>query len=144
MSQIQIIRLTILSESRIEDINTILDDGKVWDLEEGEKFLKNTNTIFLLAYYDNHPAGFLYGYLLQRFDKKKAEVLLYEIAVTEEYRQKGIGKALIEKLKIWTKGTNTDEIWVITNRSNIAGMKLYESAGGTIESSDEQMFTFKI
>ena len=83
---------------------------------------------------------------LQRFDKRGAEVLLYEIGVREEVRQQGIGKALINEVKLWAKEAGADEVWVLTNKSNTAAVALYESMGGKTESEipDEVMFIFKL
>jgi ribosomal protein S18 acetylase RimI-like enzyme len=144
MERTTISHITQVTDQIIADINAVLDDGKIWDTHQGEKFLQDPNTILFVAYYGDNPAAFLYGYRLQRFDSRKAEVLLYEIAVLEAYRRKGIAIALVEKLKIWAADNEADEVWVLTNKSNEGGMALYSSCGGTIEADDEQMFTFKL
>ncbi len=42
--------------------------------------------------------------------------------------------------KNWAKEMGSDEVWILTNKSNTAAMALYSSSGGTIDNSDEQMF----
>ena len=83
---------------------------------------------------------------LQRFDKRGAEVLIYEIGVREDARQKGIAKALINEVKLWAKEVGADEVWVLTNKSNAAAIALYRSTGGETESEtlDEVMFNFRL
>ena len=144
MDGLEIKQITTISDSFIQDINKLIDEGKVWDAEEGHKFVNNTDCILFVAYFNHQPAGFVSGYRLQRFDKRKAEVLLYEIGVNEEFRQKGIAKQLIIRLREWAKEKEADEVWVLTNKSNILAMKLYTSAGGNQDNSDDQMFTFKL
>lgn len=142
--KLRITQIEKVNDVVISQINSLLDKGTFWNNEQGEKFLANDDNILLLAYWEDQIAGFLTGYRLQRLDKRKAEVLLYEIEVHENFRKKGIGKALIASLKNWAKEVGADEIWVLTNRSNTAAMALYASAGGATESSDEQMYVIKI
>lgn len=137
-------QVSSLDESLIPQINMLLDEGTYWDSEQGKKFLANPDNILLLSYSGEKVTGFLSGYRLQRFDNKKAEVLLYEIGVDEAFRRRGIAKSLIHTFKQWAKKTGANEVWVLTNKSNKAAVSLYESEGGVIESTDEQMYVFKI
>ncbi len=139
-----IIQITQFDDELILQIDSLLDEGTVWDKIEGEKFLKNTDNVLLAAFWDKTTVGFLTAYRLQRFDKRKAEVLLYEIGVHEDFRRNGIGKALIEELKKWAKEVEADEVWVLTNKSNAEAVALYQSVGGVTESTDEQMYVLKV
>ncbi|MFZ1042061.1 MAG: GNAT family N-acetyltransferase [Anaerolineales bacterium] len=130
----------------INQLNNLFDEGTEWDSQQGEKFLKDSNNVLFVAFLENQAVGFLTANRLQRFDKRGAEVLLYEIGVREDARQKGIGKALIREVKLWAKEAGADEVWVLTNRSNTAAVALYQSMGGKTESAtpDEVMFVFKL
>ena len=143
------IRIELIKEvdaTFINQLNVLLDEGTEWDSQEGTKFLKDSNNALFVAFLENQAVGFLTANRLQRFDKRGAEVLLYEIGVREDARQKGIGKALIREVKLWAKESGADEVWVLTNRSNIAAVALYQSMGGETESEtpDEVMFNFKL
>lgn len=138
---VQIEKVSAINDVTIDELNLLLDDK--YAIEEGKKFLEDPNNGLFLAFSDKHVVGFLTAHKLQRLDKKTAEVLLYEVAVAPEYQQRGIGKALIGKVREWAKELHADNVWVLTNRSNAAAMALYQSAGGKIEHTDEQMFTFK-
>ena len=81
---------------------------------------------------------------LQRFDKRKAEVLLYEIGVHQNYRRRGIGKAIIEEVKKWAKEVGTDKVWVLTEKDNEAAMAMYKSAGGIEEAPGTIMWAYKL
>lgn len=143
-SSISIKRLTKLSKNGVSEFNTLLDEGMTWDVEQGNKFLANTDNALFVAYWNNTPVGFLTAHRLQRFDARKAEVLLYEIGVSEDHQRNGIGRSLVEALKSWARSVDADEIWVLTNKSNPAAMALYTATGAVTESSDEQMFVYKI
>ena len=144
--QIRIELIKKVDAAFINQLNVLLDEGMEWDSQQGEKFLKDSNNALFVAFLENQAVGFLTANRLQRFDKRGAEVLLYEIGVREDARQKGIGKALINEVKLWAKESGADEVWVLTNRSNTAAVALYQSVGGETESpnSDEVMFNFKI
>jgi ribosomal protein S18 acetylase RimI-like enzyme len=137
-------RLTSGNNVPISEINTLLDEGTEWDEEQGKTFLENSDNVLFLAFWGGELVGFLTGHRLQRFDKRKAEILLYEIGVHENFQRKGIGKALMEKVKNWGKEVGADEVWVLTNKSNVAANALYQSSGGMTESPDETMYVFKL
>ena len=142
---IQIHQVFTIEPEQVPAINTMVDEGTTWDLEQGQKFLADKNNLLLLATLDGVAIGFLTAYRLQRFDTRKAEVLLYEIGVDEQYQRRGAGKALINRLKEWARQVEADEVWVLTNRSNHAAVGLYASAKATTDNSgDEVMFTFKL
>lgn len=143
--KIDIRKITSLDSSYIEKVNELFDQGTTWDTKQGEKFLADTNNALFLAFTENQPVGFLTAHRLQRFDARKAEVILYEIGVHESFRKKGIAKALIDHLKTWAKQVEADEIWVLTERSNAPAVALYTSCGGKEESKgDEVMYVFKL
>jgi len=142
--QITIERITKNEDIFLTQINSLLDEGVEWDIEQGRKFLENSDNAVFVAVWEQKAVGFLTAYRLQRFDKRQAEVLLYEIGVSENFRQKGIGKALIEKVRNWGKEIDADEIWVLTNKSNTAANALYQSAGGRVENIDDTMYVFKL
>lgn len=143
-ANITIKRITSDEDFSVLQINPLLDNGTAWDEEQGRKFLENPDNVLFVAFWEGKAAGFLTAHRLQRFDKRKAEILLYEIGVNESFRRKGIGKALIEEVKNWGKEVGADEVWVLTNKSNIPANALYKSAGGAPENPDDIMYVFKL
>lgn len=143
-SSLLIHRLSYSETIPVLEINSLLDEGTVWDADQGKKFLENPDNALFLALWEGMFAGFLTAHRLQRFDKRRAEILLYEIGVDENFRKRGIGKALIEKVKEWGKEVGADEVWVLTNKSNLAANALYQSSGGVTENPDELMYVFKL
>jgi ribosomal protein S18 acetylase RimI-like enzyme len=94
-----------------------------------KKLLARPENVLIVAEQDGVPVGFLLAYLLDRVDRDQKMVCLYEIDVAESYRQRGIGRAMIETLKSLCKHENAMEAWVITDRSNLAAVRLYQSTG---------------
>jgi ribosomal protein S18 acetylase RimI-like enzyme len=108
-----------------------------------EKFLARSENVLIVAEQDGVPTGFLLAYLLDRVDRDQRMVCLYEIDVSEHHRRRGIGRAMIETLKSICKKENAMKAWVITNRSNLAAFRLYESTGAAADpSGDEVTFVY--
>ena len=141
---LQITRISNTSDFSIVDFNRLLDEGTVWDSEQGKKFIGNDDNALFIAFWEEKASGFLTAHRLQRFDKRKAEVLLYEIGVHPNYRRRGIGKALIEEVKKWAKEVEADEVWVLTEKDNEAAMAMYKSAGGIEEAPGIIMWVHKL
>jgi GNAT superfamily N-acetyltransferase len=73
------------------------------------------------------------GSSLQRFDRRGAEVLLYEIGVEEPFQRRGVGRALVEEAKRWAAELAADELWVLTEDDNVPARALYAATGGREE-----------
>jgi ribosomal protein S18 acetylase RimI-like enzyme len=109
-----------------------------------KKFLSRPENVLIVAEQGGVVTGFLLAYLLDRVDRDQRMICLYEIEVLETYHQRGIGRALIDTLKLLGKQENAMEIWVITNRSNVAAVRLYSSTGAAAEASgDEVVFVYE-
>jgi GNAT superfamily N-acetyltransferase len=137
-------RLTSVDVALAAQLNPLFDEGTAWDAEQGRRFLQNRDNLFLVARWDGRPCGFLTAHRLQRFDRRRAEVLLYEIGVDERLRRRGVGAALIAAVKRWAREAGADEVWVLTNTGNAAAMALYASTGGEEDVPGTTMFTYRI
>lgn len=147
MSQdaLSIRRLSEVDDALSTQLNALFDEGMTWDAEEGVAFLRDASTCFLVAFWNRQPCGFVTAYRLPRFDRRRAEVLLYEIGVHEGYRRRGVGRALIEATNRWAAEVDADEVWVLTNRSNLPATAMYRAAGGEEDDApDITMFTYTI
>lgn len=144
-SSISVNRLKRVDQNTISDLNHLFDKGTSWNSKQGEQFLSDPNNLLLIARLNQRLAGFLTAYRLQRFDHRKAEVLLYEIGVDSKFRRQGIATALINHLKSWAKQAKADEIWVLTERSNTPATALYTSLGGKEQKKGNQvMYVFQL
>ena len=119
------------------ELDTMFDEGVAWDAEQGQRFLAHPDTLLLVARWDGEACGFLSAYRLQRFDRRRAEVLLYEIGVQDPFQRRGVGRALVEEAKRWAVEVGADELWVMTEDDNTPARALYAATGGR----EEQGFT---
>ena len=122
----------------VEDLKFRMDEvvGVSVDPAYMRGFLADDRHYFVVAYVGEEPVGFVFGYRLSRFDGKPPMVFVYEVAVVEQHRRRGIGRALIEEAKRLADGDGCRKMLVPTNRSNEAAMALYRSAGGEEGAAD--------
>ncbi|MBO1334125.1 GNAT family N-acetyltransferase [Streptomyces sp. VRA16 Mangrove soil] len=78
------------------------------------------------------PVGFISGVETVHPDKGR-EMFLYELAVAEPYRRRGIARALIRTLADVAAGLGCYDMWVGVDTDNDAALAAYRSAGGTDE-----------
>jgi ribosomal protein S18 acetylase RimI-like enzyme len=104
--------------------------------------LPRSDIHLLVAYDGDTPLGAVLGYELPRLLREGTGMLLYSIDVAEPHRQRGIGKALIATLREIAADRGCDATWLLTNTSNEAAMRLYESAGGKRPNQDDAMWEF--
>ncbi len=137
-------RMSEVDAAMAARLDPLFDDGDVWDTEQGNRFLANPDNLLLVAFWGDTACGFLTAHRLQRFDARRAEVLLYEIGVDERYWRRAIGTALIAEVKNWAREVGADEIWVLTEADNDAAMTLYARTGGTPDPPGTTMFSYRI
>ena len=140
--------LTVRREKTVDaglaaELDAIFDDGMSWDAEQGQRFLAHPDTLLLVARWNGEVCGFLSAYRLQRFDRRGAEVLLYEIGVAEPVQRRGAGRALVEAAKRWAADVGADELWVLTEDDNAPARALYATTGGR-EQTDMTMFEYRV
>src|SRR4051812_28498161 len=92
-----VLRVTAVDVVLAAELDAIFDEGMSWDDEQGQRFLAHPDTLLLVARWNGKACGVLSAYRLQRFDLRRAEVLLYEIDVEESFKRRGVGRALIEE-----------------------------------------------
>ena len=108
-----------------------------------DAFLKNETNVLLVALEGETPVGFALAYALNRMDSPASMMLLYEIEVAESHRKQGAATALIGALKDICRERSMVKMWVLTNESNRAAMRTYESTGGElVEEDDLVMFSY--
>ena len=96
------------------------------------RFLAEPGHHLLVAYRDERPVGFVSGVEVTHPDKG-TDMFLYELAVDEPFRRRGIGRALVEGLADVAKAAGCYGMWVITEDDNAAARATYEGTGGVPE-----------
>lgn len=98
----------------------------------------------IVATEEERPLGYLVAYLLDRVDRDQRMMLFYEISVAESHHRRGVGTAMIKRLQAFCRQENVMKMWVHTNKSNVAAVRLYQSTGGEADhSGDEISFLYK-
>ncbi len=113
-----------------------LFDGPVVP-EAARRFLDEPTSYLCVAYEDGAPAGFVSGVETTHPDKG-TELLLYELAVDEPFRRRGIATTLVRALAERAGERGCYGMWVLTDRVNDAALATYRAAGA-IEESDQVM-----
>jgi ribosomal protein S18 acetylase RimI-like enzyme len=83
-----------------------------------------------VAYVDGGPAGFVSGVEMTHPDKG-TEMFLYELGVDEQYRGRGVGRALVAALADRARERGCYGMWGLTDADNDAARRTYRSAGAT-------------
>jgi len=106
-----------------------LMDGPVLD-RAGSRFLAEAGHHLLIAYDSTgRPVGFVSGVEVTHPDKG-TEMFLYELAVDEARRRRGIGTSLVKELDSLARSLGCYGMWVLTDVDNPAALATYQAAGG--------------
>jgi ribosomal protein S18 acetylase RimI-like enzyme len=103
------------------------------------RFLARPENYLIVATEDDEPIGYLVAYLLDRVDRDQAMMLFYEISVAGPHHRRGVGTAMVKLLKWFCRQQNVMKMWVHTNKSNLAAVGLYQSAGGQADASGDEI-----
>ncbi len=94
------------------------------------RFLAEPGHHLLLAYDStDRPVGFVSGVETTHPDKG-TEMFLYELAVDEPSRGRGIGTSLVAELDSLARSLGCYGMWVLTDLDNPAALATYRAAGG--------------
>jgi ribosomal protein S18 acetylase RimI-like enzyme len=94
------------------------------------RFLADPTHHLLLAYSaDDSPVGFVSGIEVTHPDKG-TEMFLYELAVDEAARRRGVGRTLVEALEGLAREHGCYGMWVLADHDNEAARATYARAGG--------------
>ncbi len=119
------------------DEQAVVEAGAVFDDPPTEAlaaaFLGRQGHHLLVAYVDGAAAGFVSGVEMAHPDKG-TEMFLYELGVQEEYRGRGIARALVEALREAARECGCYGMWVLTDADNQAALRTYQGAGASAPS----------
>ena len=83
----------------------------------------------VVAIADGKVVGGLAAYVLQKFEQERSEIYIYDLAVAEEYRRRGIATGLINKLREVAREIGAWVIYVQADHGDDPAIELYESLG---------------
>ena len=94
-----------------------------------QSLLARPHVIVLIATDDDDVIGGLAAYELEKFEQDRREIYIYDLAVSEQHRRKGIATQLIGELRRIAARRKAYVIFVQANRDDIPAIRLYESLG---------------
>lgn len=122
----------------LEGVAEMFNQYRVWygkpsDLSGAKQFLTdrilNNESIVFIALEDDNMVAFTQLYPLFSSTRMKRLWLLNDLFVKEEFRGRGLSKALLERAKLLCTETGACGFMLETEKSNSIGNKLYPAVG---------------
>jgi aminoglycoside 3-N-acetyltransferase I len=85
--------------------------------------------IALVAVVGDKVVGGLAAYVLEKFEQERREIYIYDLAVQELHRRKGIATKLVNELRHVAHDRSAYVIYVQADKLDDAAIKLYQSLG---------------
>jgi aminoglycoside 3-N-acetyltransferase I len=110
-----------------EDVETY--QGAVPEDDYLRSLLAMRHFIVIVARSGGEVIGGLAAYELQKFERDRREIYIYDLAVTKEQRRKGIATGLIAELKLVAAKRGAYVIYVQADKDDGPAIALYERLG---------------
>jgi len=110
------------------------------DEEASRRFLGDERHHLLVARVGAEVVGFVSGVEMTHPDKG-TELFVYELAVAEAWRRRGIGTALLRELSLVGRSRGCYGMWVLAEAENEAAVGLYRAFGAA--GTDSVMFAWE-
>ena len=94
-----------------------------------KEMLSGASFIAIAGYAGDSVVGGLAGYVLRKFEQERSEIYIYDLAVLEKYRRRGVATAMIEKLKEVAAVRGAYVIYVQADYGDEAAIALYAKLG---------------
>ena len=114
------------------------------DARATEELLNDSHHHLITAVDDGLVVGFISAVHYLHPDRRRPELWINEVQVAPPYRDRGLGKAMLEATLRKARELGCTEAWVLTDVDNIAARRLYGSLGGREGPHDGVMFTFAL
>ncbi len=94
------------------------------------KSLLSSDQFFALAaIQEDEVIGGLAAYLLQKFEQERSEIYIYDLAVSEEHRRRGVATSLISELQHIAAFRGAYVIYVQADPTDQPAVALYSRLG---------------
>jgi len=85
--------------------------------------------IFLVAISGSRLVGALAAYELKKFEQERSEIYIYDLAVSQNFRRKGVATTLIKNLSPIAEERNAWVMYVQADSMDEPAVKLYSKLG---------------
>lgn len=120
-------KLLLVFGTAFEDVSTYQE--RVPSDEYLRAFLGKAHVVALVARHGDDVVGGLVAYVLEKFERERSEVYIYDLAVAEAHRRRRIATELILMLKRVAQELGAYVIFVQADRQDAPAIRLYESLG---------------
>jgi len=110
-----------------EEVETYSDNQP--DNDYIRELLASDTFFALVAEEDGEMLGAIAAYQLKKFEQKRSEFYIYDLAVAEAYRRRGVATLLIESLGEIAKEYGALVMFVQADSSDAPAVALYEKLG---------------
>jgi len=93
------------------------------------EMLRKAHFLVVVAVADDAVVGGLAAYLLDKFEQDRREIYIYDLAVDEAHRRRGIAKSLLEELRRLAVERDAYVIFVQADIEDAPAIALYQSLG---------------
>lgn len=143
--EFQVLRLTYIDTSLIQNlIDDFLTSEESPTVEHLTNTLQDDRTYLYVAKIDLQIIGYCLVYKFPSIYSAHNLAYLYDIEILKEFRQNGIGRALIIKLKEQLTKDNVSELWLGTATDNISGQALFAKTGAEKSNETFNDFTYEL
>lgn len=91
--------------------------------------LAKDHVIVLVACLGEQVVGGLVAYELDKLERARSEIYIYDLAVSETHRRRGIATALINALRQMAGPRGAHVIFIQADRGDVAAVALYDKLG---------------
>ncbi|MHB8812460.1 MAG: AAC(3)-I family aminoglycoside N-acetyltransferase [Steroidobacteraceae bacterium] len=95
--------------------------------------LADPHIIVLVALVESQVTGGLVAYELRKFERRRSEIYIYDLAVAEPFRRRGIASALLQELCRIAAGRGASSVFVQADYVDEPAISLYAKFGAREE-----------
>lgn len=141
MSSVRVERLGPLDVAEMREVNRLFNEvfgdegyqGAPAGNDHLRRVLADEKFVALAAKSEGEMIGALAAYELVKFEAERSEFYIYDLAVREEHRRKGVASALIEELKSIGRNRGAWVIFVQADPPDAPAVALYDKLGSREE-----------
>jgi aminoglycoside 3-N-acetyltransferase I len=91
--------------------------------------LSRPHFIVVVALAQGTVIGGLAAYVLEKFEQERSEIYVYDLAVLENHRRKGVATALMNELRHIAARRGAYVVFIQADQGDTPAIRLYESLG---------------